>query len=404
LDNPELLRRLRAPAGEKLLARAAQLIADPFVVQKLRGDATPELAAAAVEQVRLRLRAGAKFRGAAGMWLSPGLLEQSTGELIAVHRAARYAPWADEWVGDFCCGLGSDAIALAGHTRVIAVDRDPLALALTGANAEACGVRERMRLVRGQLPEAAPDVRAAWVDPGRRESGRTRGLEAISPTLPAVLSLLARTPHLGVKLSPATADAELDPLLAGIPHEREFISVAGECRELALWTGDLARQEAGENLTHRATLLPGGAELAGRPAAFGQPRQPEGWLLEPDAAVIRAGLVGNLARSLGAWPIDERLAYLATPECVETPFARTYRIEAPEPFSGKALAAKLRRVGASDVVLKTRGSVLQPEAVRLQLRGVLKLGRADCRPVVFLTRLSGRAVMIWGERIGSGRS
>jgi hypothetical protein len=126
--------------------------------------------------------------------------------------------------------------------------------------------------------------------------------------------------------------------------------------------------------------------------------------LEPDAAVIRAGLVGNLAHSLGAWPIDERLAYLAVPGMVETPFARTYRIQAPEPFSGKALAAKLRRLGAGDVVLKTRGSVLQPEAVRQQLRGVLKLGRADCRPVVFLTRLSGRAVMIWGERSGSGRS
>jgi hypothetical protein len=126
--------------------------------------------------------------------------------------------------------------------------------------------------------------------------------------------------------------------------------------------------------------------------------------LEPDAAVIRSGLVGNLARSLGAWPIDERLAYLAAPDPVETPFARAYRIGSPEPFSGKALSAGLRRMGAGDVVLKTRGSVLQPEAVRQQLRGVLKQGRADCVPVVFLTRLSGRAVMIWGERSGSGRS
>lgn len=154
----------------------------------------------------------------------------------------------------------------------------------------------------------------------------------------------------------------------------------------------------------RATLLPSGAELAGVPESFPPPRPPEGWLLEPDAAVIRAGLVGNLARGLGAWPIDERLAYLAAPGPVETPFARAYRIGSPEPFSGKALSAGLRRMGAGDVVLKTRGSVLQPEAVRQQLRGVLKQGRADCVPVVFLTRLSGRAMMIWGERSGSGRS
>lgn len=400
----ELLSQLRAPAGERLLARAAELIDDPFAVQKLRGDASLALAAAAVDQVRLRVRAAAKFSRAADMWLSPGLLEQSTGELVATHHARRIAAWAEERVGDLCCGLGSDAIALAGHATVIAVDRDPLALALTAANAEVYGVRDRMKLVRGELPAAAPRVPAAWVDPGRRESGRTRGLAAISPSLGEVLSLRSQTPHLGVKLSPATSDAELDPLVRGMPHERELISVAGECRELVLWLGALARRPEGVGCVHRATLLPGGAELAGVPEPFPAPRASEGWLLEPDAAVIRAGLVGNLARRLGAWPIDERLAYLATPGMAETPFARTYRIDAPEPFSGKALSAKLRMMGAGDVVLKTRGSVLRPEAVRQQLRAVLKLGRADCRPVVFLTRLSGRAVMIWGERSGSGRS
>lgn len=400
----DILQALRTPAGQRLLERAAGLAGDPFAAQKLRDEASPEMAAAAVEQVRLRARAAARFSHPERMWFSPGLLEQASGEAAAQHHARRFEPWRERWIGDFCCGLGADTAALAAVGKVAALDRDPLALALTAANAEAAGVRHRVRLVCGELPTAAPAVSVAWVDPGRREAGRTRGLAAISPTLAEVLSLRERIKHLGIKLSPATAEGELDAVMEGLRHERELVSVNGECRELIVWTGDLARNAAGQERLHRATLLPQHAELSGAPVPLGAPRPLAGWLLEPDPAVIRSGLVGNLAEQLGAWPIDERLAYLATSSPVETPFARTYRVDAPEPFSGKKLAARLRQLGAGDVVVKTRGSVLQPEAVRRELRGVLKQGRADCRPVVFLTRLNSRPVMILGERIGPGRS
>jgi hypothetical protein len=402
LLSPELLRALQSPAGQALLERAEALADDPFAAQKLRPAASPELAAAAVEQVRLRLRARSKFSRAGEMWFSPSLLEQSSGEVIAVHRARRYLPWRDSGVGDLCSGLGADATALASACRVVAVDRDPLALALTRANADALGVGERIRLICGELPGAAPRLRAAWVDPGRREAGRTRKLEAISPTLAEVLSLRESIPHLGVKLSPATDHGELDAVMGTIPHERQFISMAGECRELALWLDELVQAPGGAARIRRATLLPGGAELVGAPEAFETVSQPQGWLLEPDPAVIRAGLVANLARELGAKPIDPQLAYLTADHPVDSPFVRCYRIDSPEPFSGKALAARLRKLGASDVTFKTRGSVLQPEALRQQLRGVLKQGKADCRPVVFLTRLDSRAVMIVGERIELG--
>jgi hypothetical protein len=399
-----LLAQLRQPEGQDLLDAAERLIDDPFAAQKLRRHAAPELAAAAVEQVRLRLRAKSKFSRAAELWLSPGLFEQSSGEVIGRYRARRYLPWKDAGVGDFCCGLGGDALALAEQGRVLGVDRDSLALALTWANADVLGLSERIRLIQGELPGAAPTTAAAWVDPGRREAGRTRKLAAISPTLAEVLSLRSRTPHLGIKLSPASSDEELDAVLGTIPHEREFLSVDGECRELALWVGDLARRPAEALQYRRATLLPSGAEIAGVPEPFPAVRKPGAWLLEPDAAVIRSGLVGNLAAELGAWTIDARLSYLSTDRQVTSPFVRSYRIEAPEPFSGKALSARLRGFGAGDVVLKTRGSVLQPEAVRHQLRGVLKQGKAECCPVVFLTRLDGRAVMIVGERFDSGRN
>ena len=79
-----------------------------------------------------------------------------------------------------------------------------------------------------------------------------------------------------------------------------------------------------------------------------------------------------------------------------------YRIEPPRPFSRKALVAWLRQRGAADVVLKTRGFAVHPEEVRGWLRPGLQEGHRGVSPVVFLTRISGRPVMIVGERVGAG--
>lgn len=408
---PELLELLETAAGTRLLALAEALADDPFAAQRLRAEepgSSAELAAAAVDQVRFRKRGAGKFSRAGELWYSAPLLEQASGEAAARCRSLRFRRW--DRVADLCCGLGIDAAALAAHTQVLAVDRDPLALALTRRTAAVYGVRARVTTVAGELPAAAPEVEAAWVDPGRREGGvRNRRLEAISPPLSQLLALRSRIPHLGIKLSPASSHEELDEALHGIPHERELLSVGGECRELALWTGALAGEHAGEpGGVRRATLISeadgasSSVSLVGVPEPLGEVEPAGAWLLEPNSAVIRAGLVGNLSRELNAWPIDSRLAYLSVNSPVETPFARQFRVEKPEPFSLKQLGRRLRELEAGDVVLKTRGVVTSPEELRQQLRRVLKQGRPGRCPVVFITRLDGRAMMILGASFGPG--
>lgn len=393
---PTLLQQLLTDAGAELLARAAPLAQDPFAAEKLRRFADPELAAAVVDQVRLRARARARFSRADQMWLTGPLLEQASGEVIARHRGRRFTRFGQ--VVDLCCGLGGDVMALAEQGSVMAVDRDPLALALTRANADVYGVADRVSTLRAELPAGAPSGEAGWVDPGRREGGRrTRRLDEISPTLEEVLSLRDRIPNLGVKLSPATDHAELDALLEDLPHEREFLSVRGECRELVVWLGELRSGH------RRASLVTEGVELAGSPQPLPESRPPGAYLLEPDGAVLRAGLVGNLAEELGAWPVDSRLAYLSADAPTPTPFADMYRIEKAEPFSAKALARRLREREAGDVVLKTRGFAGDPESLRRSLRPVLKHGKPGLAPVVFITRFGDRPVMLLGERFGAGR-
>ena len=72
-------------------------------------------------------------------------------------------------------------------------------------------------------------------------------------------------------------------------------------------------------------LLPGvlvGCTKPGPPVAVAPPGP---FLLDPNPAVTRAGLVEELARPLAAWKIDERIAFLCTDTAVRTPFALTER-------------------------------------------------------------------------------
>jgi hypothetical protein len=92
------------------------------------------------------------------------------------------------------------------------------------------------------------------------------------------------------------------------------------------------------------------------------------WLHEPDGAVVRAGLVGEVAVAMGAHLVDPVIAYLSTDEDVRSPFTTAYAVEAVLPFQLKQLRAALRERGAGDVVVKKRGSAVDPVDLRRRLR------------------------------------
>lgn len=379
---------LLSPAGQALLARAAALsdLREETLLRHLtalRRQATPGLAAAALETVLLRRRAAGKFTRAASMYFTREALEQASAEVVARHRARRYAGY--DIVADLGCGIGGDTIALAAAAgEVRALDRDPLRLAMAGANAAAYGVRERVRFLEADVRETGPaGAAAAFFDPARRTEGGRRvfSVAAYEPPLSLVRDWLARVPALGVKISPGVNSAELAEL--GLACEVEFISVGGELREAALWFGAL------RSAARRATLLPRGHTLTDQralPPPLGPPGQ---YLLEPDPAVYRAGLLAELAARLGAWQIDPTIAYLSADAPPQTPFARAWRIEETLPFSVKGVRRRLRELGVGAVVVKKRGSPLDPQ----QFERMLRLEGNEQRTVV-LTRAAGRPVAI----------
>lgn len=384
----EGFRALLTPEGRTLLAglppydRGAAL----SVGAALRREGFDEtLVATALTQSRLRARAVPKAGDRAGLlFFTDEGLQQATRRAVAERHAQRYAG-SDGPVLDLCCGVGLDLLALAGAgLRVTGVDRDPLTVEVARANLDVLGLSARADVRCADVTDVdLAGAAAVFIDPARRTArGRSFDPRSYSPSFDTVLGIAAGVPATGAKLAPGIPHAALP---AGA--EAEWVSDGGDVVECALWFGPLAGSPG-----RRATLLPSGATVTGE----GSQRAPVGpvgrWLHEPDGAVIRSGLVAEVAEPLGATLVDPSIAYLTTRDEVATPFARSYEVTDVLPFGLKRLRALLRARGVGTLTVKTRGSAIEPEALRRQLRL-----RGDAAATVVLTRVAGAPTVLLVE-------
>lgn len=341
---------LMSGRGRDLLASLASLpeaeLAPAAALElgvRLRADYPPGLVADALAQHALRLRARAKFGRAMQMFFTRPALEQASPEIVGRHRASRYAGW--EEMADLCCGIGGDLVALAAGRRVLAVDSDPVCLRMASANVGAYGVAANVATAASDVRDTdLGAARAVFIDPSRRAGARRLPAGQSEPPLGWCVSLCERVAAVGIKAAPG-----IPRELAPPGWELEFIAVGRDLKEAALWSPALATTPA------RATVLPGGHTLVrGRGGPVGL-RAPGGFLLDPNPAVTRAGLVEDLARLLGAWKIDPRIAFLTTDDPVFTPFARTLRVIDSAPWKQRQLPGKLRALDIGTVDIRRRG-------------------------------------------------
>ena len=164
--------------------------------------------------------------------------------------------------------------------------------------------------------------------------------------------------------------------------ELEFVAVGRDLKEAVAWSPSLAGPAT------RATLLPGGHTLTPQPGPPVPVAAPGPFLLDPNPAVTRAGLVGELARQLGAWQIDRQIAFLCTDTAVRTPFARTLQVIDSGPWNQKQLPARLRDLGVGALDIRRRGLAGDVG----QLHRQLKL-TGSRRATLVMTRVADRP---WG--------
>ncbi len=391
--NHDLLQFLLGPVGTQLLDELAPTPITSHnqlqIASQLRQRFQPEQAQAAMETVLLRQLAAGKFTNASQMFFTRTALEQSSSELISTYRARRFAAAGFSRIADLGCGIGGDAIGLAAHSEVIGVDLDFLRLGMARENLAAYGREHRFLPVQADLLTMRPlPVQAAFFDPARRDQHGRRffSMRQYRPPMAIIQRWRETIPNTAVKISPGV---NYDELPDGA--ELEFISVNGDVKEGVLWFGQLH-----SGVSRRATLLPDGDclttdQMAPEPVPICSPKN---YLYEPDKAVIRAHLVEALAQQLGADKIDEEIAYLTSESAQASPFARCFAVEAVFPFQLKQLRHYLRQHNIGRVTIKKRGSPLEPDTLRRQLRL-----RGSQHRIIFLTQVLGEPTVLIGHEI-----
>lgn len=349
------------------------------------------LVAAVLSQSKLRAKAHGKFgEFASRMLFTEAGLEQATRLRVAALHAGRFAGAGLSHVVDLGCGIGGDAMAMAAiDLRVTAVDADEVTAAIASYNLAPFTSAEVVQSDAESLDLTGFD--GVWLDPARRTAGHTNtsrlaNPDDYSPSLDFAFGVGARMPT-GVKLGPGH-DRDQIPAAA----EAQWVSVDGALVEMALWFGPLAR----DGIRRSALLLTaGGAHELSAPAdsedvavgALG------GYLYEPDGAVIRARLIGDLARSLDARMLSGGIAYFTSDTLTATPFATAFRVLDVLPAEERKLRQALqeRRIGTLEI--KKRGVDIDPAALRTRLRP-----KGPESGTIILTRAGGSRVALLVER------
>ena len=337
--------------------------------QQLRKDFPVQLVIDAITQHQLRLKARAKFPQAMEMFFTKQGLEQASSDAIAEHRAKRFCDL--KHAADFCCGIGGDLSQLAKVTFITAVDILPLHLEIAKANAQVLGVDRNLTFIQSDVRDVPlANLDAIFIDPARRTAASRLKTGLSEPPLEWCINLSQEVANLCIKAAPG-----IDHALFPEDWELEFIALGKDLKEAVAWSPALARGK------RRATILPDGHTMIDEKGSPVEIKMPGEFLVDPNPAITRAGLVEELARQLAAWKIDDKIGFLSLDSGIKTPFGRTLRIIDSGPWNDKQLAKRLKSHDIGIVDIRRRGLAgdIDQFQKRLKLTGSRKATLAMTR-------------------------
>lgn len=349
------------------------MVADVAHLKETYGDN----ARALVEVALARRSAAAKFSAArAEQWIMDSdSVQQATPQVVAESRAAHLLSLGVRDVVDVTCSVGTELAALAaaaagsgqavpaapsgqvgvgaGFQRIIGGDLDP----------------QRVRMARHNVPDVPTIVMDALrpalstsvlapgtvvlADPARRtSSGRVTKLSDLRPRLEDLAAVYSEQGiDTAIKCAPGIDYTEFD-------GQVDVVSVEGNVKEACLYTPGLSQ------CGRRAVML-GVASGQQETIDDHMPEQDKvaevgKYIVDPDGAVVRAGLVRHYAAKHGLWQLDERIAYLTGPAV--PPGRRGFEVLEQVPFKHVRKALVARGIGAVEILV--RGVDINPDEVR----------------------------------------
>jgi hypothetical protein len=319
------------------------------------GDRTPVL----VETVLLRRRAIAKLSELPGTrdWLfTDEALQQASAAPVALHRLKRLRGNA---IHDVTCSIGTELAALRGSAaRTVGSDVDPVRLAMARHN-----LGDAVGLCRADALRPVTRDTVVLADPARRGGGRRRfNPRDYQPALDELIEAY-RGRELVVKCAPGIDFDAVTRL--GFDGEIEVSSYRGSVREACLWSAGLA--ESG--VRRRASIVDREEQVTDAEPDECPVRTAGRWIVDPDGAVVRAGLVRHFAARHGLWQLDPNIAYLSGDQLPSG--VRGFEVLEQLAFDERRLRQALAGLDCGALEILVRGVEVDPDALRrrLGLRG-----------------------------------
>jgi len=230
------------------------------------------------------------------------------------------------------------------------------------------------------------------LDPARRSGGRRRfDPRAYVPPLDDLAEVYRGQPTV-VKCAPGVDFEALRQL--GFDGEIEVTSSGGSVREACLWSAALTEP----GVRRRATVLDRAEVLTDADPDDCRTDAPGHWIIDPDGAVVRAGLVRQYAARHGLWQLDPDIAYLSGDEVPAG--MRGFEVLEQLPLREKVLRQALSSRNCGSLEILVRGVDVDPDTLRRRLRPVgtealslviTRIGTGTgARAVVFVCRASLR--------------
>ena len=361
-----------------------------------------EMARAVVELERARRSTAGKLPG---WWLlDSDSAQQATHSAIARSRADRLARAVADGVApgvhDVTCSIGAEIAPLAeAGVTVLGTDLD---------HARALMARHNAPDAHIAVADALAPVSEGLIivaDPARRAGGRRIPRpEDLLPPLPDLIDAWrgpsARVRHeMAIKCAPGIDYSEWE-------GEAAVTSVDGGVKEVCLYTPGLAGRPvagAGGVVKRSAQLLrTRGPEQASELYDDSMPDDCGAgdagrFIIDPDGAVVRAGLVRHYAAAHGLRQLDERIAHL-TGDAIPAG-ASGFEVLEQVPLKKVRTTLAARKCASAEILV--RGVDANPDALRKQWKlGAAKKGGGKGAALgVVVTRIGSSATaFICGQR------
>ena len=306
-------------------------------------------------------------------------MEQCSSQATARYKAevARRVAGADAANGSLVDLTGGFGVDFSYMARVFAhatyVERQAHLCELAEHNMAALGLKD-VAVVNDEAERfvgAMDPATLVFLDPARRDAHRARTY-AIADCTPNVLdligTLLAKAPHVMVKLSPMLDWHKTLEDFDGLAHEIHIVSAKDECKELLLVIGRERRTSPRMYCVADGRVIDYaiGTDDAGNPAEGGHAPADARFLYEPNASIMKAGCFALVERRFGVRQIAPNSHLFTSVDPVADFPGRSFAIDAICTMNKRELRRALEGVDKANIAV--RNFPMSVAALRGKLR------------------------------------